>query len=253
MSRKPVGSGRIPRKASKRPASMAFRARRIGRREKPIRLGNPSKRISSGLSPVTMHTYHAEQVWFEGKLEQELLVQLAVRADTAAIEQDVPPFEWSDGRRWFTYRPRFCVRRTNGSAALIEVSWAAKAEKLGLREVLGLVEPFARAAGYSCIELYTDVQIRRPARLANAYLIRRAASQPPDAALLERIIDRAHAAGVPVLGARLVDGLAAGPSALLAVARLVVDGMLKPVDASVRITLEAEFATATQKGKSHAS
>ena len=44
--------------------SMAFRARRIGRRETPIRLSNPSKRISSGLSPVTMHTYHADQVWF---------------------------------------------------------------------------------------------------------------------------------------------------------------------------------------------
>ena len=245
MSRKPS------RKDGGRP-SMAYRARRIGRRETPIRLGNPSKRISSGLSPVTMHNYHADQVWFEGKLEQELLVQLAVRDDTVAIEQDVPPIEWSDGSRWFTYRPRFCVRRKNGTAALIEVGWAADASWLGLREVLGLVEPFAKAAGYSCIELYTDVQVRRPARLANAYLLRRAASQPPDIALLERITDRAYAAGAAVDGRQLVAGLADGPSALLAVARLIFDGVLKPADISVRITLDAEFVTTTTgKGSSH--
>ena len=244
MSRKPRTKGARP--------GMAYRARRIGRRETPIRLGNPSKRISSGQSPVTMHNYHADQVWFEGRLEQQLLVQLAVRDDTVAIEEDVPPIEWSDGRRWFTYRPRFCVRRKNGTAALIEVSWAADAESLGLREVLGLVEPFAKAAGYSCIELYTDVQIRGPARLANSYLLRRAASQPPDLALLERITNRAHAAGAPVEGARLAAGLADGPSALLAVARLIFDGVLKPVDTSVRITLDAEFiTTTTRKGSSH--
>jgi hypothetical protein len=231
---------------------MAYRARQIGRRETPIRFGNPSKRISSGMSPVTMHNYHADQVWFEGKLEQELLVQQAVRDDTVAIEQDVPPIEWSDGSKWFTYRPRFCVRRKNGTTALIEVSWAAKASRLGLREVLGLIEPFARAAGYSCIEFYTDVQIRKPARLANSYLLRRAASHPPDIALLERIADRADEAGAPVEGALLIAGLADGPSALLAVARLIFEGVLKPVDTSARITLDAEFVTTTtRKGSSH--
>jgi hypothetical protein len=113
------------------------------------------------------------------------------------------------------------------------------------------VEPFAMTNGYSCIEFYTDVQIRRSARLANSYLLRRAASQPPDRGLLERITDRAHAAAATVDGSSLVAGLAEGPSALLAVARLIFDGVLKPVDASARITLATEFVTTTGKESSH--
>jgi hypothetical protein len=188
-----------------------------------------------------MSGYHADQVWFEGALEREILPQLTVDPRTVAIAQDLPPIDWSDGNAWFVYRPRFSVRRRDGTAVLIEVAWARAAEKWDLRRTLGLVEPFARAAGYSAIELYTDVQIRGPARLYNAHLLRRAANQPPDLGVLEKAATRARAAGGAVAGRLLVDGLAEGPEARLALARLVFDGRLRLSDRKARLGLDARF------------
>jgi hypothetical protein len=188
-----------------------------------------------------MKAVHASQVWFEGALEREILPQLTVDPRTVAIAQDLPPIEWSDGNAWFVYHPRFSVRRRDGTVVLIEVAWARAVEKWDLRRRIGLVEPFARAAGYSAIELYTDVQIRDPARRYNAHLLRRAANQPPDLGVLEKAATRARAAGGAVAGRLLVDGLAEGPEALLALARLVFDGRLRLSDRKARLGLDARF------------
>jgi hypothetical protein len=189
-----------------------------------------------------MKDYHAEQAWFEGRLEKEILPILTVDPRTVSIEQDLDPIRWSDGARWLEYRPRFCVRRTDGNAVLIEVAWASDAETYELRKVLGLVQPFARAAGYAAIEFYTDVQIRAPALLYNAHLLRRAASHRPDNSVLEKAAVRARAAGSAVSGQGLMEGLASGPEALLALARLVFDGRLRPSSPHEKIGLDTYFS-----------
>jgi hypothetical protein len=214
---------------------------RIGARATPIRLGNPSRRVASGLSPVSMNELHAKQVWFDGALEREILPQLTVDPRTVAIEQGLAPIQWSDGKRWRIYRPRFSVRRKDGNVVLIEVAWAAVAEAGDLRRELGLVDPFVRNVGFSGIELYTDVQIRDPVRRYNAYLLRRAANQPPDMGVLEKATVRAHAAGGAVAGRQLVDGLAEGPKALLALARLIFDGRLRLADPKARLGVDERF------------
>jgi hypothetical protein len=190
-----------------------------------------------------MNEFHAKQLWFEGALEREILPLLTVDPRTVEIEQDLAPIEWSDGKGWHIYHPRFSVRRTDGNVALIEVAWADNAETFHLRKLLGLVQPFIQAVGYSGIELYTDVQIRSPARLHNAHLLRRAASQPPDNALLEKAAARARAAGSAVTGRTLMEGLASGPEALMAIARLVFDDQIQPLDPTRKIGLETAFKT----------
>lgn len=67
--------------------------------------------------------------------------------------------------------------------------------KYGLREILGLIEPFARAQGYDRIELWTDSQIRNPVRIANSNLLHSVGSEEFEPALLERILQCAHKLG----------------------------------------------------------
>lgn len=222
---------------------------RIGARKKPIRMGNPSKSVSSGLIPVTFKERHAKQLWFDGVLEKELLPQLAVDPATVSIDQDIEPFRWFDGKAWHEYRPRFTVRRRNANVFIIEVAWAAIVARDGIRRVLGLVEPFAKARGYAGIELYTDVQIRAPARLFNSHIVGRAGRTPPDNLVLETIMRRAWERGIAQRGHDLTADIVSGRSATSALARLVFEERLELADPGLKIGNDALFQiTASEKG-----
>lgn len=203
----------------------------VGRREVPIRLGNPSTYISSGCVPSLLPGNRGKSHWFAGVLQREMLVILNVDPDNVFLEDEALPIPWNDGRHHYTFRPQFTVLRQGQVRYIIAVQWAAKVVKFGLLDILGSIQPFARAAGYQGIELWTDSQIRDPVRLANASLLFSVIPEKFDPHLIEDIRREAHKAGGPISIGRLRAAIRQQTRAFGAIAHLIGSGELVATDA----------------------
>ena len=198
---------------------------RAGRNAVPIRLSNPSACKSSGLVDSILPTDSRPAYWFEGVLQREALTILQTEGNVAWIREDAPGFRWTDGKSWHDYRPTLVAGRPNGDKDIVEIQWAALAEKLGTARLIEkYVQPFALKVGYSSVSLWTDVEIRDPVRIANAALLHSTAKDRPDTRLVDRLLGCLRDAPE---GQRVVDLLGragTGTQAFRTVAHLVWRG-----------------------------
>lgn len=209
---------------------MRRRAAKVGRRAVRITRSKPSAYIASGFVPSILPNDEGQCIWFEGSLEREMLVQLNTDRDSVKIDGNAPTFAWTDGLHWYDYRPQYVVQRHNGRKSIVAIHWGAVVLKYGLREVLALIEPFAREEGYNGIELWTDSQIRHPVRIANSNLLHSVASEKFEPALLERVLECAHKCGEAVPIGRLRRSAGTDVPSFRAIAKLISIADLVPID-----------------------
>lgn len=221
--------------------SMRRRALELGRRRTPIRLGNPSKRIGSGLVPYPADRGIARQVWFAGELQFDLLSILMADRRVAFIDVEAPEIAWCDGLDWYRFRPPIVVHGPAERPIIYQTQWHANAVEFGIAEIVDLIRPYADRAGYADLVLETCVELRRPPRLYNAHLMTVGAASREDGKALEAVRVRFHASGgEPRTLAELTEGISSGlPETLRLAGRLIFDGDLSLRDPNARIGPEA--------------
>jgi hypothetical protein len=206
------------------------RANMLGRPKIDLRLGNPSPDVSSSYIPSLLPGDRRRAVWWRGRIQFETLSILMVDKDVVSIREDEPGFRWTDGFAHYVLRPKFVVGRRDGSRNVVAVNWARDVVEHRLLTALAHAKSAARQAGYDDIEVWTDVQTRRPGRLANAEMLYGAAVGKFDPVLLETLRAAAHRAGGPVSIRALRLACGRPDEALRAAFRLVWDGDLARAD-----------------------
>lgn len=231
--------------------SMAARARHLGRQRSPIRLGNPSKRIGSGLVPYPTDGGIARQVWFEGELQFELLSILMADRRLMSIDTEAPELEWWDGLQWHRFAPQFVVHLEGGVPTIYQTQWHATVSEFRLSELIGMIRPFARAAGYGDVVLETDIELRAPPQLYNADLKTAAAAAPVDGSKREQVLVRLHASGGQARSiAELTENIVSSrPEVLRLAARMLFDEELALLDPKARIGPEALVTAGINQGE----
>lgn len=230
--------------------SMTARSGMMGRRQEPIRLGNPSKRIGSGLVPYPTDSGIARQVWFEGELQFDLLSILMADRCLTSIDTEAPDLEWCSGLQWHRLRPQFVVHRAGELPTIYQTQWHATVTKFGLFELIDMIKPFARAAGYRDIVLETDLTLRAAPRLYNADLQTAAAAAPVDGSLREKVLVRLLGSGGDARTvAELTEDITPGtPEALRLAARMLFDQELALLDPNARIGPDALVIAGINQG-----
>ena len=141
----------------------------------------------AGEFPSAKAAMDFRMVRYDGMLSRDFVVTMENDAAVTAYWEKPASFRWTDGLRWRSYTPDYAVDLIDGRTIAVEVMPLAKVAKTRFLARAPHIRRAAIGAGYSDFELWTDAEIERQPRLANAGLLASERSFVVDEEQLHRV------------------------------------------------------------------